>query len=78
MMGWNDAFPTAVDIAAVLRSWEDRFGARLLRVGFAEISVLAERPPRALESAQFLAAEQWVFCNECAWGYMTCPESRRA
>ena len=66
MMGWNDAFPTAVDIAAVLRSWEDRFGARLLRVGFAEISVLAERPPRALESAQFLAAEQWVFCNECA------------
>lgn len=66
LMGWNDAFADALDLAAVLRSWEDRFGARLLRVGFAEISVLAERPPRALESAQLLAAEQWVFCNECA------------
>jgi hypothetical protein len=51
---------------AVLRSWEDRFGARLLRVGFAQISVLARRPPRALEPAQRLAAEQWAFCSECA------------
>lgn len=51
--------------AAVLRSWEDRFGARLLRVGLAEVSVLAQRPPRTLESARLLAAEQWAFCNEC-------------
>jgi len=66
VLGWNEAFVTALPIAAVLRSWEDRFGARLLRVGFAEISLLAERPPRTLESAQRLAAEQWAFCNECA------------
>ena len=64
MLGWNDALVTAVPKAAVLRSWEDRFGARLLRVGLAEFSVLARRPPRALESAQHLAAEQWAFCNE--------------
>ena len=64
MLGWNDALVTAVPKAAVLRSWEDRFGARLLRVGLAEFSVLARRPPRALESAQRLAAEQWAFCNE--------------
>lgn len=65
VLGWNEAFVTAVPYAAVLRSWEDRFGARLLRVGLAEISVLAQRPPRTLESAQHLAAEQWAFCNEC-------------
>ena len=63
-LGWNQAFVTAVPYAAVLRSWEDRFGARLLRVGFGEISVLAQRPPRTLESAQHLAAEQWAFCKE--------------
>jgi hypothetical protein len=66
MLGWNEAFVDALGIAAVLRSWEDRFGARLLRIGFAEFSVLARRPPRALASAQRLAAEQWAFCNECA------------
>ena len=65
-LGWNTAMTTALDLAAVLRSWEDRFGARLLRVGFAEISVLAQRPPQTVESAQRLAAEQWAFCDECA------------
>jgi hypothetical protein len=64
MLGWNGALVTAVPKAAVLRSWEDRFGARLLRVGLAEFSVLTRRPPRTLESAQHLAAEQWAFCNE--------------
>jgi hypothetical protein len=64
-LGWNEALDTA-PIAAVMRSWEDRFGARLLRVGFAQVSVLARRPPRTLESAQRLAAEQWAFCSECA------------
>jgi hypothetical protein len=69
MLGWDGAAnrgASALPIAAVLRSWEDRFGARLLRVGFAEISVLAQQPPRTLESAQRLAAEQWAFCSECA------------
>jgi uncharacterized protein DUF4253 len=68
MLGWTGVNhpATVLSIAAVLRSWEDRFGARLLRVGFAEISVLAQRPPLTLESAQRLAAEQWAFCSECA------------
>ena len=68
MLGWTGANhpDTVLSTAAVLRSWEDRSGARLLRVGFAEISVLAQRPPLTLESAQRLAAEQWAFCSECA------------
>ena len=65
MLGWNEALVTAVPKAAVLRSWEDRFGAQLLRVGLAWFSVLAQRPPRTLESARHLAAEQWAFCHEC-------------
>lgn len=66
MLGWMGVNhpDTVLSIAAVLRSWEDRFGARLLRIGFAEISVLAQRPPHILESAQHLAAEHWAFCKE--------------
>ena len=52
-------------IAAVLRSWEDRFGARLLDIGFAEIRLLVDRPPRRLEAAQRIAAEHFAFCDEC-------------
>jgi hypothetical protein len=60
--GQSDALP----VAAVACSWEDRFGARLLRIGFAEISLLIDRPPRSIDHAQRIAAEHFVFCNECA------------
>jgi hypothetical protein len=69
LIGWQGAvngFGGALPIAAVLRSWEQRFGAKLLQVGFAEISVLASRPPRTADVAQLLAAEQFAFCDECA------------
>jgi hypothetical protein len=49
----------------VLRSWEDRFGARLLEVGFAEIRLVVSRPPRTLEEALPIAAEHVAFCDEC-------------
>jgi hypothetical protein len=68
LIGWGGFAPGTdgtLSLAAVLRSWEDRFGARLLDVGFAEIRLLVERPPRTGEAAQRLAAEQFVFCNEC-------------
>jgi uncharacterized protein DUF4253 len=70
LIGWDGAVNHGDDyaavIAAILRSWEQRFGARLLRVGFAEIQLLAGRPPRTLEAARLLAAEQFAFCDECA------------
>ncbi len=69
LIGWDGAVnhgDYAVMIAAVLRSWEERFGARLLQIGFAEIRLLAERPPRTLQAARQLAAEQFAFCDECA------------
>jgi len=58
-MGWlpGNWFEGIDLVTAVLRSWEDRFGARLLAVGHAEFKLLAERPPRSHSAAQHLAAE---------------------
>ena len=68
-VGWvgpDCQYPDNLSIAAILRSWEDRFGARLLRIGpGAEIQLLVERPPRSLQSAQRIAAEHFAFCDEC-------------
>ena len=59
--------PVGVWIGAVLRSWENRFGARLLAIGpGAEINVLVQRPPRTLDAAGKVAAEHAAFCSECA------------
>jgi len=55
----------SLKIGAVLRSWEERYGARLLRLGAdAIVQVLAERPPRTVEAAQALAAEHYAFADE--------------
>jgi len=50
-------------LIAVLGSWEDRFGARLIDVGFAGPRLLVERP-RALEAAERIAAEQVVLSDD--------------
>ena len=68
-VGWHTTgrFSTSLPIAAVLRSWEARFGARLLDVGpGAQIRLLVERPPRGMEAAERVAAEHFAFCDESA------------
>jgi hypothetical protein len=67
-LGWLGAsnHRDASELAAVLRSWEDRYGARLLDVGFADIRLLVSRPPQTLEAAEQLAAEHYAFSNESA------------
>jgi hypothetical protein len=70
-IGWTgvtNRYPTALPVAAVLRSWEERFGARLLDVGFAKIRVLVERPPRSLNAANRVAAEHYVLADESGEG----------
>lgn len=70
VIGWegvtNRGPEFLLPLAAVLRSWEERFGACLIDVGFAEIRLLVERPPRTLEAATRIAAEHYVLCDECA------------
>jgi hypothetical protein len=70
----------AVWVGAVLRSFEDRFGATLLKLGpGAELLLLVGRPPRTLEHATQIAAEHSVFCDECAGqGLRYVPEIARA
>src|SRR5262245_14296689 len=64
---YGDGIRNALWIGIVLRSWETRFGARLLNVGpGAEIKLLVQRPPRTPETAMRIAAEHHAFCDECA------------
>jgi hypothetical protein len=65
--GSDDAGPDAraLTITAVLRSWETRFGARLLQLGADSIlRVLVERPPHTPEHAQQVAAEHIAFADD--------------
>ncbi len=65
---WNGAcpVPTPVGFAAVLRSWEERFGARLLALTHDQAYLLVEHPPRDLAAALPVAAEHFTFCDEPA------------
>lgn len=67
-IGWegvaNRGYEFLLPLTVVLRSWEDRFGARLIDVGFAQIRLLVERPPRTLTAARRIAAEHYVLCDE--------------
>lgn len=69
-IGWAGAsnHRTASQLAAVLRSWEDRFGARLLEVGYEDIRLLVSRPPQTLAAAQPIAAEHFAFADEAHKG----------
>jgi hypothetical protein len=44
-------------VTGLLRSWEDRFGARVLRLGYASMHLLVERPPVTHEESLGVAAE---------------------
>ncbi|MCZ2804889.1 DUF4253 domain-containing protein [Modestobacter sp. VKM Ac-2983] len=51
-------------VAAVLRSWEDRFGAVLASLDFATLTLLVRHPPQTVEQALPLAAEIAAFCPD--------------
>lgn len=66
-LGWYGACNwslTGADIAAVLRSWEDRFGAYVVRIGFAEFDLVVTRPPTDREQCLVLADEHYAFCPD--------------
>jgi hypothetical protein len=67
LVGYNgtaNKFGTPELLSAVLRSWEERFGAVLIEVGFDHIRMLVRRPPRTLPDAQAVAGELLVMCDE--------------
>ena len=76
VIGWGglgDRGESVLPLTAVLRSWEDRFGARLIDIGFADLRLFVERPPRTLKAAQRLAAEQAVLADDCIDGAREIP-----
>ncbi|MCW2930399.1 MAG: hypothetical protein JWM19_1361 [Actinomycetia bacterium] len=76
VIGWGglvNCGESLLELTAVLRSWEDRFGARLIDVGYADLRLFVERPPRTLEAAQRLAAEQVVLGGDCIDGARDIP-----
>ena len=76
VIGWGglaDRRESLLPLTAVLRSWEDRFGARLIDVGYADLRLLVERPPHTLAAAQRIAAEHVVLADDCIEGCRDIP-----
>ncbi len=68
--GWTGPLNYTNDtgqIAAIMRSWEDRFGARVVGVGFADLYVSVAAPPATLDEALPVAAEHFAFCPDNIW-----------
>ncbi|MFB7556726.1 DUF4253 domain-containing protein [Streptomyces brevispora] len=66
-IGWSGPLNHENDVArlcAVLRSWEDRFGARVVVLGFDTMVVSVSRPPTTTAEAEALAAEHFAFCPD--------------
>jgi hypothetical protein len=69
-IGWMgpanyDLNPT--EQSAILDTWEDRFDAYLVGLGFDTISLAVGRPPRDLAAATAIAAEHFAFCPDNIW-----------
>ncbi|MGK5552925.1 DUF4253 domain-containing protein [Actinomadura kijaniata] len=52
------------EIAVVVRSWEERFGARVVAVGFDTLDLSVAAPPRTPEHARRVAVEHRAFCPD--------------
>jgi hypothetical protein len=66
-MGWTGPVNHENDIAvlsAVLRSWEDRFGLRVVALGFDSLTASIAAPPQSQEEAEAVAAEHFAFCPD--------------
>jgi predicted DNA-binding WGR domain protein len=69
-LGWAGAVNVHQDptlMSAVLRSWEDRWGARVVEIGFDTLTVSVGIPPRDRQTALALAAEHFAFCPDNIW-----------
>ena len=67
VLGWSGAanhVSRTAGLSAFLRSWEDRFGARLLRLGPDRVDISVAAPPQDPAHATSVAAEHWAFCPD--------------
>ncbi|MFE9692120.1 DUF4253 domain-containing protein [Micromonospora sp. NPDC005806] len=70
LTGWSGPANHTKDtgeIAAVVRSWEERFGARVVGVGFDTLHLSVAAPPTSPRHALRVAAEHFAFCPDNVW-----------
>lgn len=65
--GWLSNAGDTAEIAAVIRSWQRRFGVRLCAIGFDTLGLCVAWPPATAEHARRVAAEHVAFCPEIAY-----------
>ncbi len=63
-MGPINHFADMGGLSALLRSWEDRFGAYLVGIGFDTLTIAVQRPPTTVEEAMAIAAEHYAACPD--------------
>ncbi|MDW4909820.1 DUF4253 domain-containing protein [Streptomyces sp. ADMS] len=66
-IGWSGPANYESDTArlcAVLRSWEDRFGIRVLALTFNQLVLSVAAPPTTVAEAEAVAAEHFAFCPD--------------
>jgi hypothetical protein len=66
-IGWSGAcnyLRDVVELSAVLRSWEDRFGALLVGISFCTLDLAAASPPVTEDECLRGAAEHIAFCRD--------------
>jgi hypothetical protein len=66
-LGGTNMHPDPVLMSAVLRSWEDRWAARVVEIGFDTLTLTVGIPPRDRQPALALAAEHFAFCPDNIW-----------
>ncbi|WP_245782134.1 DUF4253 domain-containing protein [Actinokineospora terrae] len=68
--GWTGPTNHIADtgaVSAVLRDWEDRFGARLVSAGFDTLLLSVAAPPTTHADALAVAAEHFAFAPDNVW-----------
>jgi hypothetical protein len=66
-IGWSGPVNHEGDVArlcAVLRSWEDRFGIRVVALTFDQLVLSVAAPPTTMSEAEAVAAEHFAFCPD--------------
>jgi hypothetical protein len=61
--GWNEV-PDAIELAAIFRYWEEKYGAAVASMADDVIEMTVSRPPTTPEGALALAHEQFLFAPD--------------
>ena len=62
--GWWTKGGAPPELTAIVRSWQERFGARLCSLSKSTLYLAVAWPPATLEHARRVAAEHWAFCPD--------------